>query len=469
MSWNRTPALCSTPSTIHVQASVPFLQPQFIQAHYRLDSASHPCRAKPTIATFDPTHSTQTTCSKFAHQMDDPPRTRVRSLLKSAIQCRQLPLPPSPRPLVLPFLCRPTFTSQTRTWLRQFAIQHKPWPRPPPFHAPKCHVTAGKHTILQQALFSHFRWMKKNVGMIHQFAHATNCEHSTHTFRPPHLTTFNTLPAQQDYLQYHSDFSNFWPHMQALKCIPPSNTTVNKHGQHHVAGLDTATCSMSVMTTGFNTFMISGFNTQHILATAFPTATFSTLSPSPTVVVHCRDHAASAMNLCTLSIPLLDCSPKNIRRHNRIHQAQPFTYTSHQFLQQLASQPWLHKCNWGCSPTHHCPTAYILLKQKKHFLAARPIINYRRFIFEKLLKATAIILQQMLQTCMPNTFGLNSLPHFFRGLSTFPLPVPVATRCRTHHPQSRSCRLFHVHPSTTHHAIRSSPSPPVPTATPTRG
>ena len=122
MSWNRTPALCSTPSTIHVQASVPFLQPQFIQAHYRLDSASHPCRAKPTIATFDPTHSTQTTCSKFAHQMDDPPRTRVRSLLKSAIQCRQLPLPPSPRPLVLPFLCRPTFTSQTRTWLRQFAI-----------------------------------------------------------------------------------------------------------------------------------------------------------------------------------------------------------------------------------------------------------------------------------------------------------------------------------------------------------
>ena len=209
--------------------------------------------------------------------------------------------------------------------------------------------------------------------MIHQFVHATNCEHSTHTFRPPHLTTFNTLPAQQDYLQYHSDFSNFWPHMQALKCIPPSNTTVNKHGQHHVAGLDTATCSMSVMTTGFNTFMISGFNTQHILATAFPTATFSTLSPSPTVVVHCRDHAASAMNLCTLFIPLLDCSPKNIRRHNRIHQAQPFTYTSHQFLQQLASQPWLHKYNWGCSPTHHCPTAYILLKQKKHFWQHGPL------------------------------------------------------------------------------------------------
>ena len=118
------------------------------------------------------------------------------------------------------------------------------------------------------------------------------------------------------------------------------------------------------------------------------------------------------------------------------------------------------------APLPHCIHSP---QTKEAFLAARPIINYRRFMFEKLLKATAIILQQMLQTCMPNTFGLNSLPHFFRGLSTFPLPVPVATRCRTHHPQSRSCRLFHVHPSTTHHVIRSSPSPPVPTATPTRG
>ena len=321
MSWNRTPALCSTPSTIHVQASVPFLQPQFIQAHYRLDSASHPCRAKPTIATFDPTHSTQTTCSKFAHQMDDPPRTRVRSLLKSAIQCRQLPLPPSPRPLVLPFLCRPNFTSQTRTWLRQFAI-HPAQTVAPTISCPKVprHSRQTHHTSTSIVLT--LQVDEKNVGMIHQFAHATNCKHSTHTFRPPHLTTFNTLPAQQDYLQYHSDFSNFWPHMQALKCIPPSNTTVNKHGQHHVAGLDTATCSMSVMTTGFNTFMISGFNTQHILATAFPTATFSTLSPSPTVVVHCRDHAASAMNLCTLFIPLLDCSPK---KHS---ETQPYTPSS---------------------------------------------------------------------------------------------------------------------------------------------
>ena len=87
---------------------------------------------------------------KPANQLDDPPRTRVRSLPQSAIQFRQLPLPPTPRPLVLPLLCHPTFKSQTRAWLRQLAIQHKPWL--PPFHIPKCNITVD---------IADFRWMKQ--------------------------------------------------------------------------------------------------------------------------------------------------------------------------------------------------------------------------------------------------------------------------------------------------------------------
>ena len=50
------------------------------------------------------------------------------------------------------------FYSQTWAWLRLLAIQHKPWR--PPFHVPKCNITAGKHTTLQQALFSHFSWLR---------------------------------------------------------------------------------------------------------------------------------------------------------------------------------------------------------------------------------------------------------------------------------------------------------------------
>ena len=103
-----------------------------------------------------------------------------------------------------------------------------------------------------------------------------------------------------------------------------------------------------------------------------------------------------------------------------------------QFLQQLANQPWLRKYKWGCSSTNQCPTAYVLLKQKKQFLAARPIINYRRFLFAKLLKATAIILQQLLQSCMPNTFGLQSLQQIFSNLQQFLTHIPPDAELTVH-------------------------------------
>ena len=56
------------------------------------------------------------------------------------MQFRQLPLPPTPRPLLLPFLCHPTFSSQTRAWPSLLAIQHKRWLAP--FHVPKYNITS---------------------------------------------------------------------------------------------------------------------------------------------------------------------------------------------------------------------------------------------------------------------------------------------------------------------------------------
>ena len=141
------------------------------------------------------------------------------------------------------------------------------------------------------------------------------------------------------------------------------------------------------------------------------------------LVVHCRDHAATAIFVfCPyLYWTVLHRTFGDTDVYTKLN-VSPSQAT--QFLQQLANQPWLRKYNWGCSSTHQCPTAYILLKQKKQFLAARPIINYRRFIFEKLFRATAIILQRMLQTCMPHTFGLDSLPHIFHTLQQFFAQTP---------------------------------------------
>ena len=70
---------------------------------------------------------------------------------------------------------------------------------------------------------------------------------------------------------------------------------------------------------------------------------------------------------------------------------------------------------------HHklLPNSLHTLEAEKAIPCCKPIINYRGFVFENLLKATAIVLQQMLQTCMSKTFGLQSLQQIFHKLQTF--------------------------------------------------
>ena len=175
---------------------------------------------------------------KLANQMDDPPRTRVRSLIKSAIQFRQLPLPPTPRPLILPLLCHTTFATQTRIWLRQLARQQKPWL--PPFHVPKCNITAGKHTTLKQALFSHFSWMRQfqwhippaclchQITTQHPQLLTTTLDNSPHIASPAgHLTIPFRL---QQFLSTHAGTQVYPTRQHYIQCTWP---TLQRWLQHH--------------------------------------------------------------------------------------------------------------------------------------------------------------------------------------------------------------------------------------------
>ena len=135
---------------------------------------------------------------KLANQMDDPPRTRVRSLIKSAIQFRQLPLPPTPRPLILPLLCHTTFATQTRIWLRQLARQQKPWL--PPFHVPKCNITAGKHTtstILSLQL-------DETISVAYSSSMLMSPDHNTAPATPHHYTRQFPTHCQSSRTSNHS-------------------------------------------------------------------------------------------------------------------------------------------------------------------------------------------------------------------------------------------------------------------------
>ena len=81
--------------------------------------------------------------------------------------------------------------------------------------------------------------------------------------------------------------------------------------------------------------------------------------------------------------------------------------------------------HWGVDRLAPLPSSYLLLKAKKQFQVARPIISYRGFIFSKLFRCVSFVLDVILRTAFPDSFGLSTLPRTFRDLHAFLQGAPL--------------------------------------------
>ena len=81
------------------------------------------------------------------------------------------------------------------------------------------------------------------------------------------------------------------------------------------------------------------------------------------------------------------------------------------YLSQVAAAGWLRKYRRGIKEHTEVPTSYILLKAKKKFLGARPIINYQSFPFGRLFRCTAFVLMAMMKDVFLHSFEMQ---HYHR-------------------------------------------------------
>ena len=95
-----------------------------------------------------------------------------------------------------------------------------------------------------------------------------------------------------------------------------------------------------------------------------------------------------------------------------------------QYLVSLSRQEVLQRYKWGIRTEADLPSSYGLLKQQKKFLAARPIISYRGFIFADLFKAVAVVLRTLLKEGFPQALGHLSMPEIFQQLHVFLESLP---------------------------------------------
>ena len=95
------------------------------------------------------------------------------------------------------------------------------------------------------------------------------------------------------------------------------------------------------------------------------------------------------------------------------------------FLRATCSRPFLRRYKWGINlRTSSLPLACLLLKQKKDFKGARPIILYIHFLYAKLFRATAIALDVIMRATCPRSVGLSTRPSILQQLTEFLQMLP---------------------------------------------
>jgi hypothetical protein len=104
--------------------------------------------------------------------------------------------------------------------------------------------------------------------------------------------------------------------------------------------------------------------------------------------------------ICTVK----QCStPLKTQRCIRNYLCFPSTYQTS--LKRLVPSSLVSNYQWGFNWEAHLPYAYVFVKQKKAYKAARSIISYSGAAMAKLLRATSLVLLEVAKIAYPQTFG----------------------------------------------------------------
>ena len=95
------------------------------------------------------------------------------------------------------------------------------------------------------------------------------------------------------------------------------------------------------------------------------------------------------------------------------------------YVDLTIKKSFLKRYKWGIDLAKSTlPIAYLLFKKKKQHKAARPIISYLSFVYAKLFKATAIVIDLLVHEVCPDSFGCTRLPQIMNSLATFMQEFP---------------------------------------------
>ena len=351
---------------------------------------------------------------RMCNLLDDPPRTAVKAALRSCLTFRNLAVPKFGKPLTIPMLANTDFSKSVRRWIQSLIHQYKDYLIP--FHLPSKTVIAGTFPSFRSVLYNNIilqqQWDWDHPPVCHceqwKQQHPQLRVVDGHVASPAHLLAVSRRI--QNILQHSAD-SQVYPKRQFY--IDHTWKAVQQWLRHY--GL------FDVTKDNWAAFVQSQWN-DHSLesrdALKFKDVTFLRKIPDG-FFIHGRDHAVAHVHVfCPLFVWRVY---RKTFGDPEVYERLPLTYSQASvFLKMTTRKALLTRYKWGFRASEpSIPIAYILLKQKKSFQAARPIISYKYFLYARLFKATAIVIDLLVRDVCPDSFGLDTLPVMLQKLSAF--------------------------------------------------
>ena len=356
---------------------------------------------------------------RLCNLLDDPPQTAVRAILRRILQFRQCVIPRSPRPLVLPLLAHQPYQRAVERWVADIISNSKDYMVP--FHLPHKKCVAGKHRSLRDVIYN-------NISMAESWSWESppscNCSqlrqrHPFAKFVDGHLASPLSLMSfsgrLQHILQYSMD-SQLFPnlHHYISRTWPVVDRWLRRH----------------------NIFTVDYEQSRHFVLQEWPqhkSESFHRLKHKDAtflkeslcgLFIHGRDHAITHGHAFCQHLAW-ETYKATFGDTNVYEQLPMQPSQAEAFLRSTTSRLFLRRYKWGVNlRTSSLPIAYILLKQKKDFKAARPIISYVHLLCAKLFRATAIALDLILRCVCPRSFGLDTLPSILQKMTMFLQQLP---------------------------------------------
>ena len=343
---------------------------------------------------------------RLSNNLEEPPKSSVQSILSRILEFKGGLAPPKARPIKIPLLSHNDFRNATKKWLTSKVIPVKDFLIP--FHLPPCHVVSAAHSSMGTMLTNHH-------AMMAQFSWDTPPTCCCSSFRKKHPNIGGV--GHPDDGQWHvaspldalhvSKRLRFLLGTSAKTQVYPAFSSYTDETWAEVQRWAQRHFVPNVTYQDWKNF-IRDQRSQHTISSRTP------LSFDDIKYIK-SDHAPNHLHIfCPWfywRILKSTFGDEEVYTRSRLTPDQ-----AQVFLAMLTRKPWLKPYRWGVQETAKLPCSYLLLKQKKKFLKARPIISYKSFAFGRLFQAASSALNMMLPVVFPNSYGHQSLPEIFQGL-----------------------------------------------------